>query len=164
MEQRRRTHEHRKQALRAVPATNMPQLSPYTRGRTPDQGDAHCRTLRGGRAVPRSLSLRARQSRRMARAGAQHAQQRDVTQTRKAVRQDPTYPSVLYARRRYRSPLTIANVHRRTWFLERVLKLGLVQIAKEYECVRPLSCYFVSSRFFPGLLVEKAISEREHGP
>jgi len=25
---------------------------------------------------------------------------------------------------------------RRTWFLERVLKLGLVQIAKEYECVR----------------------------
>jgi hypothetical protein len=31
---------------------------------------------------------------------------------------------------------------RRTWFLERVLKLGLVQIAKEYECVR---------RFFPFL-------------
>jgi len=29
---------------------------------------------------------------------------------------------------------------RRTWFLERVLKLGLVQIAKEYECVRRLSC------------------------
>jgi hypothetical protein len=28
--------------------------------------------------------------------------------------------------------------HRRTWFLERVLKLGLVQIAKEYECVRHL--------------------------
>ena len=25
---------------------------------------------------------------------------------------------------------------RRTWFLERVLKLGLVQIAKEYQCVR----------------------------
>lgn len=24
---------------------------------------------------------------------------------------------------------------RRTWFLERVLKLGLVQIAKEYQCV-----------------------------
>ncbi|TFY79431.1 hypothetical protein EWM64_g4579 [Hericium alpestre] len=27
----------------------------------------------------------------------------------------------------------------RTWFLERVLKLGLVQIAKEYECVRIFS-------------------------
>lgn len=25
---------------------------------------------------------------------------------------------------------------RRNWFLERVLKLGLVQIAKEYQCVR----------------------------
>ena len=25
---------------------------------------------------------------------------------------------------------------RRTWFLERVLKLGLTQIAKEYQCVR----------------------------
>lgn len=25
---------------------------------------------------------------------------------------------------------------RRTWFLERVLKLGLTQVAKEYQCVR----------------------------
>jgi hypothetical protein len=28
------------------------------------------------------------------------------------------------------------RLHRRTWFLERVLKLGLIQIAKEFECVR----------------------------
>ena len=28
------------------------------------------------------------------------------------------------------------DARRRTWFLERVLKLGLAQIAKEYECVR----------------------------
>ena len=34
----------------------------------------------------------------------------------------------------------VAIIHRRTWFLERVLKLGLVQIAKEYECVRRLPC------------------------
>ena len=27
---------------------------------------------------------------------------------------------------------------RRTWFLERVLKLGLVNIAKDYQCVRSL--------------------------
>ena len=32
--------------------------------------------------------------------------------------------------------LTHSTIARRTWFLERVLKLGLVQIAKEYECVR----------------------------
>lgn len=31
--------------------------------------------------------------------------------------------------------LTVACL-RRTWFLERVLKLGLVNIAKEYLCVR----------------------------
>jgi hypothetical protein len=33
--------------------------------------------------------------------------------------------------------LSLLALRRRTWFLERVLKLGLVQIAKEYECVRP---------------------------
>lgn len=27
-------------------------------------------------------------------------------------------------------------IFRRTWFLERVLKLGLTQVAKEYQCVR----------------------------
>ena len=43
----------------------------------------------------------------------------------------------------------VAIIHRRTWFLERVLKLGLVQIAKEYECVRHLSC--LSVLFLPGL-------------
>ena len=32
--------------------------------------------------------------------------------------------------------LTLENLHRRTWFLERVLKLGLTQVAKEYQCVR----------------------------
>ena len=146
MEQRRGPYEHRKQALRAVLATNLPQLSPYTRGRSPDQSDAHCRTLRGGRAVPRGLALRARQSRRMARAGAQHAQQRDATQTRKAVRKKPllTLPSYICAS--MISPTANnRNVHRRTWFLERVLKLGLTQIAKEYECVRRLS-QFVSFR------------------
>jgi hypothetical protein len=37
------------------------------------------------------------------------------------------------------APLTTGgSLRRRTWFLERVLKLGLVQIAKEYECVCPL--------------------------
>lgn len=35
------------------------------------------------------------------------------------------------------SPATLLKLEkRRTWFLERVLKLGLVQIAKEYQCVR----------------------------
>ena len=29
----------------------------------------------------------------------------------------------------------LTSSFRRTWFLERVLKLGLVQIAKEYQCV-----------------------------
>lgn len=34
------------------------------------------------------------------------------------------------------SPATLLKLEkRRTWFLERVLKLGLVQIAKEYQCV-----------------------------
>jgi hypothetical protein len=43
-----------------------------------------------------------------------------------------------------RGPLTVDSLFaRRTWFLERVLKLGLVQIAKEYECVRS----------FPGTLL-----------
>jgi hypothetical protein len=28
--------------------------------------------------------------------------------------------------------------HRRNWFLERVLKLGLTMIAKEYQCVMRL--------------------------
>ncbi|EIW63429.1 uncharacterized protein TRAVEDRAFT_161742 [Trametes versicolor FP-101664 SS1] len=37
------------------------------------------------------------------------------------------------------SPATLLKLEkRRTWFLERVLKLGLVQIAKEYQCC--LSC------------------------
>lgn len=31
-------------------------------------------------------------------------------------------------------------VNRRTWFLERVLKLGLVQMAKEYQCVSVSYC------------------------
>ena len=39
------------------------------------------------------------------------------------------------------------NVHRRTWFLERVLKLGLTQIAKEYECVRRLRNLFLFVSF-----------------
>jgi hypothetical protein len=30
------------------------------------------------------------------------------------------------------------SCNRRNWFLERVLKLGLTQIAKEYQCVRYL--------------------------
>ena len=55
----------------------------------------------------------------------------------------------------------VANIHSRTWFLERVLKLGLVQIAKEYECVRHLSC--LSVLFLPGLWEKCTISEGEHG-
>ena len=39
---------------------------------------------------------------------------------------------------------------RRTWFLERVLKLGLIQIAKEYECVRRFSLFFLFSRLLQG--------------
>jgi hypothetical protein len=40
---------------------------------------------------------------------------------------------------------------RRTWFLERVLKLGLVQIAKEYECVRFCSSKAWNKRSFKTL-------------
>ena len=35
--------------------------------------------------------------------------------------------------------LTWSGLYRRTWFLERVLKLGLTQVAKEYQCVSPLT-------------------------
>ena len=49
--------------------------------------------------------------------------------------------TLLKLKKRYARDLRIARsllMHgiRRTWFLERVLKLGLVQIAKEYQCVR----------------------------
>jgi hypothetical protein len=39
----------------------------------------------------------------------------------------------------YREASRLAHSrNRRNWFLERVLKLGLTQIAKEYQCVRYL--------------------------
>jgi hypothetical protein len=91
----------------------------------------------------RGLALRPRQSGWLARAGAQHAQQRYTTQARKAVRvPDPLLHLSLdrAIRVMIRSLPTIAHLYRRTWFLERVLKLGLIQIAKEYECVRPVPC------------------------
>jgi hypothetical protein len=41
--------------------------------------------------------------------------------------------------RRLLLPLVLPDsIRSRTWFLERVLKLGLTQIAKEYQCVRPV--------------------------
>ena len=42
--------------------------------------------------------------------------------------------------------------HRRTWFLERVLKLGLTQIAKEYQCVRVKSLLPVSAAFIRSIV------------
>lgn len=35
--------------------------------------------------------------------------------------------------------------HRRNWFLERVLKIGLTMVAKEYQCVRALATIAGSS-------------------
>jgi hypothetical protein len=44
--------------------------------------------------------------------------------------------------------LPLRRACRRNWFLERVLKLGLTPIAKEYQCVRRLSffLYIIHSR------------------
>lgn len=42
---------------------------------------------------------------------------------------------VIFAKLRPSRRLQTGSVYRRTWFLERVLKLGLVNIAKEYLCV-----------------------------
>lgn len=41
-----------------------------------------------------------------------------------------------WSSRRAASYLTVGSFYRRTWFLERVLKLNMVPIAKEYTCVR----------------------------
>ena len=53
---------------------------------------------------------------------------RDIAQAREAVRMLIDGPS--------EHSILLREILSRTWFLERVLKLNLVPIAKEYTCVR----------------------------